>query len=209
VEIEVRELLTKYEFPGDRFVIIGSAKLALEGDRAIWASRASIGWPRRWTAIIPQAEAVDRWAVSDAGGRRVLDLGSGRCDRAGGPRGGEVGEELEIVGLKPTLKTVCTGVEISASSWIGAGGGQHRVLLRGTSARRWSAAGVAKPGRITPHTSSAARCMCCRRRKAGAHAVFPGYRPQFYFRDHGRDGSVELPAGTEDGDAWGQHSDDG
>ena len=78
VELEVRELLSKYEFPGDKIpIIIGSAKLALEGDRASWGRRASIELAEALDSYIPHAEAADRRAVSDAGGGRVLDLGAG------------------------------------------------------------------------------------------------------------------------------------
>jgi len=111
----------------------------------------------------------------------------------------KVGEELEIVGLKPTLKTVCTGWRCSASCSIRGRRGQHWVLLRGTKREEVERGQVlAKPGSITPHTKFSCEVYVLSKEEGGRHTpFFPGYRPQFYFRTTDVTGSVELPAGTE------------
>jgi elongation factor Tu len=202
VEMEVRELLTKYDFPGDDTpIIIGSALKALQGDQS------EIGEP----SIFRLAEALDTYIPEP---KRALDGAflmpvedvfsiSGRGTVVTGriERGIiKVGEEIEIVGLKPTLKTTCTGVEMFRKLLDqGQAGDNVGVLLRGTKREEVERGQVlAKPGSITPHTKFTAEIYVLSKDEGGRHTpFFQGYRPQFYFRTTDVTGAVELPAGTE------------
>ncbi len=202
VEMEVRELLAKYDFPGDDTpIVIGSALKALEGDQS------DIGEP----SIFKLAAALDSYipepkrAVDGAFLMPVEDVFSisgrgtvvtGRIERGVV----KVGDEIEIVGLKPTVKTTCTGVEMFRKLLDqGQAGDNVGVLLRGTKREEVERGQVlAKPGSITPHTKFTAEIYVLSKEEGGRHTpFFNGYRPQFYFRTTDVTGSVELPAGTE------------
>ena len=202
VEMEVRELLSKYDFPGDDTPIVkGSAKLALEGDQS------EIGEP----AIFALADALDSYiptperAIDGAFLMPVEDVfsisGRGTVVTGRVERGiVKVGDEIEIVGLKPTLKTTCTGVEMFRKLLDqGQAGDNVGVLLRGTKREEVERGQVlAKPGSITPHTKFTAEIYVLGKDEGGRHTpFFNGYRPQFYFRTTDVTGAVELPAGTE------------
>jgi elongation factor Tu len=202
VEMEIRELLTKYQFPGDDTpVIVGSALKALEGDES------DIGEP----SIIKLTEALDTYipepvrAIDGAFIMPVEDVfsisGRGTVVTGRIERGiVKVGEELEIVGLKDTAKTVCTGVEMFRKLLDqGQAGDNVGVLLRGTKREEVERGQVlAKPGSITPHTKFTAEIYVLSKEEGGRHTpFFQGYRPQFYFRTTDVTGAVELPAGTE------------
>ena len=202
VEMEVRELLTKYQFPGDDTpIIVGSALKALEGDQS------DIGEP----SIIKLAEALDSFipepvrAIDGAFIMPVEDVfsisGRGTVVTGRVERGVvKVGEELEIVGLKETTKTVCTGVEMFRKLLDqGQAGDNVGVLLRGTKREEVERGQVlSKPGSITPHTKFTAEIYVLSKEEGGRHTpFFQGYRPQFYFRTTDVTGAVELPAGTE------------
>ena len=202
VEMEIRELLTKYQFPGDDTpVIVGSALKALEGDES------DIGEP----SIIKLTEALDTYipepvrAIDGAFIMPVEDVfsisGRGTVVTGRIERGiVKVGEELEIVGLKDTTKTVCTGVEMFRKLLDqGQAGDNVGVLLRGTKREDVQRGQVlAKPGSITPHTKFTAEIYVLSKEEGGRHTpFFQGYRPQFYFRTTDVTGAVELPAGTE------------
>ena len=202
VEMEVRELLSKYDFPGDDIPIIkGSALKAMQGDQG------DLGEP----AILRLADALDSYiptperAIDGAFLMPVEDVFSisgrgtvvtGRIERGVV----KVGEELEIVGIKPTLKTTCTGVEMFRKLLDqGQAGDNVGVLLRGTKREEVERGQVlAKPGSITPHTKFTAEIYVLGKDEGGRHTpFFQGYRPQFYFRTTDVTGAVELPAGTE------------
>jgi elongation factor Tu len=202
VEMEVRELLSKYDFPGDDIPIVkGSALKALEGDQS------DIGEP----AILKLADALDSYiptperAIDGAFLMPVEDVfsisGRGTVVTGRVERGIiKVGEEIEIVGIKPTLKTTCTGVEMFRKLLDqGQAGDNVGVLLRGTKREEVERGQVlAKPGSITPHTKFAAEIYVLGKDEGGRHTpFFNGYRPQFYFRTTDVTGAVELPAGTE------------
>jgi len=202
VEMEVRELLSKYSFPGDDTpIVIGSALKALEGDQS------DIGEP----SIYKLADALDSYipepvrAVDGAFLMPVEDVfsisGRGTVVTGRVERGiVKVGEEIEIVGLKPTIKTVCTGVEMFRKLLDqGQAGDNVGVLLRGTKREEVERGQVlAKPGTITPHTKFAAEIYVLSKEEGGRHTpFFQGYRPQFYFRTTDVTGAIELPAGTE------------
>ena len=202
VEMEVRELLTKYEFPGDDTpIIIGSALKALQGDQS------EIGEP----SIFRLAEALDTYipepkrALEGAFLMPVEDVfsisGRGTVVTGRIERGiVKVGEEIEIVGLKPTLKTICTGVEMFRKLLDqGQAGDNVGVLLRGTKREEVERGQVlCKPGSIKPHTKFTAEIYVLSKDEGGRHTPFlQGYRPQFYFRTTDVTGAVELPAGTE------------
>jgi len=202
VEMEVRELLSKYEFPGDDIPVIkGSAMKALQGDQS------EIGEP----AIFRLADALDQYIPEP---KRALDgaflmpvedvfsiSGRGTVVTGRVERGViKVGEEIEIVGIKPTLKTTCTGVEMFRKLLDqGQAGDNFGVLLRGTKREEVERGQVlAKPGSITPHTKFTAEIYVLGKDEGGRHTpFFQGYRPQFYFRTTDVTGAVELPAGTE------------
>jgi len=202
VEMEVRELLSKYEFPGDDVPIIkGSALKALQGDQG------DLGEP----AIMRLADALDSYiptperAIDGAFLMPVEDVfsisGRGTVVTGRVERGiVKVGEEIEIVGIKPTLKTTCTGVEMFRKLLDqGQAGDNVGVLLRGTKREEVERGQVlAKPGSITPHTKFTAEIYVLGKDEGGRHTpFFQGYRPQFYFRTTDVTGAVELPAGTE------------
>jgi len=202
VEMEVRDLLTKYDFPGDKTpIVMGSAKLALEGDQS------EIGEP----SIFKLAEALDSYiptperAIDGAFLMPVEDVfsisGRGTVVTGRIERGiVKVGDEIEIVGIKPTLKTTCTGVEMFRKLLDqGQAGDNVGVLLRGTKREEVERGQVlAKSGSITPHTKFTAEIYVLGKDEGGRHTpFFNGYRPQFYFRTTDVTGAVELPAGTE------------
>jgi elongation factor Tu len=202
VEMEVRELLSKYDFPGDDVPIIkGSALKAVQGDQS------DLGEP----AIFRLADALDSYiptperAIDGAFLMPVEDVfsisGRGTVVTGRVERGViKVGEEIEIVGIKPTLKTTCTGVEMFRKLLDqGQAGDNVGVLLRGTKREEVERGQVlAKPGSITPHTKFTAEVYVLSKDEGGRHTpFFQGYRPQFYFRTTDVTGAVELPAGTE------------
>ncbi|MDP4030641.1 MAG: elongation factor Tu [Gallionella sp.] len=202
VEMEVRELLSKYDFPGDDIPIIkGSALKAMQGDQG------DLGEP----AILRLAEALDTYiptperAIDGAFLMPVEDVfsisGRGTVVTGRIERGiVKVGEELEIVGIKPTLKTTCTGVEMFRKLLDqGQAGDNVGVLLRGTKREEVERGQVlCKPGSIKPHTKFTAEIYVLGKDEGGRHTpFFQGYRPQFYFRTTDVTGAVELPAGTE------------
>jgi len=202
VEMEVRELLDRYEFPGDKTpVIIGSALKALEGDTS------EIGEP----AILRLAEALDSYipqperAVDGAYLMPVEDVfsisGRGTVVTGRVERGiVKVGDEVEIVGLRDTVKTIVTGVEMFRKLLDqGQAGDNIGVLLRGTKREDVERGQVlCKPGSIKPHTRFEAEVYILSKEEGGRHtAFFQGYRPQFYFRTTDVTGSCDLPAGTE------------
>jgi elongation factor Tu len=202
VEMEVRELLSKYDFPGDDVPIIkGSAVLAVKGDQS------EIGEP----SILRLADALDSYiptpvrAIDGTFLMPVEDVfsisGRGTVVTGRIERGiVKVGEEIEIVGIKPTLKTTCTGVEMFRKLLDqGMAGDNVGVLLRGTKREEVERGQVlCKPGSIKPHTKFTAEIYVLGKDEGGRHTpFFQGYRPQFYFRTTDVTGAVELPAGTE------------
>jgi elongation factor Tu len=202
VEMEVRELLSKYDFPGDDIpIIMGSALKALEGDAS------DIGEP----AILKLAEALDSYipepvrAIDGAFLMPVEDVfsisGRGTVVTGRVERGVvKVNEEIEIVGLKDTVKTICTGVEMFRKLLDqGQAGDNVGVLLRGTAREDVERGQVlCKQGSIKPHTKFTAEIYCLSKDEGGRHTpFFNGYRPQFYFRTTDVTGAVELPEGTE------------
>ncbi len=202
VEMEVRELLSKYEFPGDDTpIVIGSAKLALEGDKSEMGEGSIFKLAEALDSYIPQPQRAidgaflmpveDVFSISGRG-----TVVTGRVERGVV----KVGDNMEIVGLKPTLQTVCTGVEMFRKLLDqGQAGDNVGVLLRGTKREEVERGQVlAKPGSITPHTKFAAEMYVLSKEEGGRHTpFFQGYRPQFYFRTTDVTGSVELAAGTE------------
>jgi len=202
VEMEVRELLSKYEFPGDDTpIIIGSALKALEGDKGDLGEVAIMKLAAALDSYIPQPKRAldgaflmpveDVFSISGRG-----TVVTGRVERGVI----KVGEEIEIVGLKPTLKTVCTGVEMFRKLLDqGQAGDNVGILLRGTKREEVERGQVlAKPGSITPHTKFTAEIYVLSKDEGGRHTpFFNGYRPQFYFRTTDVTGSIELPKGTE------------
>jgi elongation factor Tu len=202
VEMEVRELLSKYDFPGDDTpIIIGSALKALEGDQSDIGEPSIMKLADALDSYIPEPErAIDRpflMPVEDVfsiSGRGTVV--TGRVERGII----KVGEEIEIVGIKPTLKTTCTGVEMFRKLLDqGQAGDNVGVLLRGTKREEVERGQVlAKPGSIKPHTKFSAEIYVLSKDEGGRHTpFFNGYRPQFYFRTTDVTGSIELPAGTE------------
>jgi len=202
VEMEVRVLLSKYDFPGDDIpIIMGSATKALEGDQS------EIGEP----AILKLAEALDSYipepvrAIDGPFLMPVEDVfsisGRGTVVTGRVERGVvKINEEIEIVGLKDTVKTICTGVEMFRKLLDqGQAGDNVGVLLRGTAREDVERGQVlCKPGSIKPHTKFTAEIYCLSKDEGGRHTpFFNGYRPQFYFRTTDVTGAVELPAGTE------------
>ncbi|MEN5193002.1 elongation factor Tu [Luteimonas sp. TWI414] len=202
VEMEVRELLSKYEFPGDDTPIIsGSARLALEGDQS------EIGVP----AILKLVDALDTWIpeperdIDKAFLMPVEDVfsisGRGTVVTGRIERGIiKVGDEIEIVGIRPVQKTTVTGVEMFRKLLDqGQAGDNAGLLLRGTKRDDVERGQVlAKPGSIKPHTDFEAEVYVLSKDEGGRHTpFFKGYRPQFYFRTTDITGAVELPEGTE------------
>lgn len=202
VEMEIRELLSKYDFPGDDTpIIIGSALKALEGDQSDIGEPSILKLADALDSYIPEPErAVDRpflMPVEDVfsiSGRGTVV--TGRVERGIV----KVGEEIEIVGIVPTVKTTCTGVEMFRKLLDqGQAGDNVGVLLRGTKREEVQRGQVlAKPGSIKPHTKFSAEIYVLSKDEGGRHTpFFNGYRPQFYFRTTDVTGSIELPAGTE------------
>jgi elongation factor Tu len=202
VEMEVRELLSKYEFPGDDIPIVkGSAKMALEGDKGDLGEQSIFRLAEALDSYIPTPErAIDQpflMPIEDVfsiSGRGTVV--TGRVERGVI----KVGEEIEIVGIRPTQKTTCTGVEMFRKLLDqGQAGDNVGVLLRGTKREEVERGQVlAKPGTITPHTKFKAEVYVLSKEEGGRHTpFFNGYRPQFYFRTTDVTGSIQLPAGTE------------
>ncbi len=202
VEMEIRELLSKYDFPGDDTpIIIGSALKALEGDQSDIGEPSIMKLADALDNYIPEPErAIDRpflMPVEDVfsiSGRGTVV--TGRIERGVI----KVGEEIEIVGIVPTVKTTCTGVEMFRKLLDqGQAGDNVGVLLRGTKREEVQRGQVlAKPGSIKPHTKFSAEIYVLSKDEGGRHTpFFNGYRPQFYFRTTDVTGSIELPAGTE------------
>jgi len=200
VEMEVRELLSEYDFPGDDLPVIqGSALKALEGD-PVWEAK-----------IIELADALDSYIPlpeRDVDKPFILPIedvfsisGRGTVVTGRVERGIiKVGEEVEIIGLRPTTKTTCTGVEMFRKLLDeGRAGENVGVLLRGTKRDEIERGQVlAKPGSITPHTKFESEVYILSKDEGGRHTpFFKGYRPQFYFRTTDITGAVELPEGVE------------
>jgi len=202
VELEIRELLTKYQFPGNDIPIIpGSALAALEGRDEAVGKQAIVKLMAAVDGYIPQPNRPkdqpflmpieDVFSISGRG-----TVVTGRIERGVV----KVGEEIEIVGLRPTQKTVCTGVEMFRKLLDeGEAGDNVGVLLRGTKREEVERGQVlAKPGSITPHTRFKCEAYILTKEEGGRHTPFFGnYRPQFYFRTTDVTGTVHLPSGTE------------
>ncbi len=202
VEMEVRELLSKYKFPGDTIPIIhGSALCALEDKNPALGKDAVLKLMAAVDASIPQPERPidkpfimpieDVFSISGRG-----TVVTGRVERGII----KVGEEIEIVGLRPTTKTTCTGVEMFRKLLDeGRAGDNVGILLRGTKREEVERGQVlAKPGSITPHTKFTAEIYVLNKDEGGRHTpFFSNYRPQFYFRTTDVTGSIKLPDGVE------------
>ncbi|MGA0805579.1 MAG: elongation factor Tu, partial [Pseudohongiellaceae bacterium] len=203
VEMEIRELLSAYDFPGDDTpIIIGSALMALEGkDDGAMGTSAVRKLVETLDSYIPDPvrdvekpfllPIEDVFSISGRG-----TVVTGRVERGVV----KVGEEIEIVGLKPTLKTTCTGVEMFRKLLDeGRAGENVGVLLRGTKREEVERGQVlAKPGSITPHTKFESEVYILSKEEGGRHTpFFKGYRPQFYFRTTDVTGAVTLPEGVE------------
>ena len=202
VEMEVRELLSKYDFPGDDTPIIqGSAKLALEGDKGPLGEEAILKLAAALDSYIPTPErAVDGnflMPVEDVfsiSGRGTVV--TGRVERGII----KVGEEIEIVGIVDTVKTTCTGVEMFRKLLDqGQAGDNVGILLRGTKREDVQRGQVlCKPGSVKPHTHFTAEIYVLSKDEGGRHTpFFNNYRPQFYFRTTDVTGAIELPEGKE------------
>ena len=202
VEMEVRELLSKYEFPGDDVPIIkGSALKALEGDSSDIGEASILRLADALDSYIPNPERVvdkpfllpieDVFSISGRG-----TVVTGRVERGIV----KVGEEIEIVGIKPTIKTICTGVEMFRKLLDqGQAGDNVGVLLRGTKREEVERGQVlAKPGSIKPHTHFTGEVYVLSKDEGGRHTpFFNNYRPQFYFRTTDVTGAINLPEGVE------------
>jgi elongation factor Tu len=202
VEMEVRELLDRYEFPGDDTpIIVGSALKALEGEDSDLGVSSVVKLVETLDEYIPEPERAidlpflmpieDVFSISGRG-----TVVTGRIDRGVI----KVGDEIEIVGIKDTTKTTCTGVEMFRKLLDeGRAGENVGVLLRGTKRDEVERGQVlAKPGSITPHTRFEAEVYVLSKDEGGRHTpFFKGYRPQFFFRTTDVTGSVELPADVE------------
>ena len=202
VEMEVRELLSKYDFPGDDVPIIkGSALKALEGDQSDIGEASIMRLAEALDSYIPTPErAIDKpfllpiEDVFSISGRGTVV--TGRVERGIV----KVGEEVEIIGIKPTVKTICTGVEMFRKLLDqGQAGDNVGVLLRGTKREDIERGQVlAKPGSITPHTHFTGEVYVLSKDEGGRHTpFFNNYRPQFYFRTTDVTGAISLPEGTE------------
>jgi len=202
VEMEVRELLSVYKFPGEKTpIIIGSALKALQGEASELGVKSVVKLVEEMDKYIPvpkrEVEKPFLMPVEDVfsiSGRGTVV--TGRIERGIV----KVNDEVEIVGLRPTVKTVCTGVEMFRKLLDeGRAGDNVGVLLRGTKREEVERGQVlAKPGSITPHTDFEAEVYVLTKEEGGRHTpFFKGYRPQFYFRTTDVTGMVELPAGTE------------
>jgi len=202
VEMEVRELLSKYQFPGDDTPIVrGSALKALEGAAGELGADSIVKLVAEMDRYIPTPVRVidkpflmpieDVFSISGRG-----TVVTGRIERGIV----KVNDEIEIVGLKPTLKTTCTGVEMFRKLLDeGQAGDNVGVLLRGTKREEVERGQVlAKPGSINPHTNFECEVYVLTKEEGGRHTpFFKGYRPQFYFRTTDVTGTIELPAGVE------------
>ncbi len=202
VELEVRELLSSYEFPGDDIPIVqGSALAALEDGDETTGKGSIVALMAAVDAYIPQPERLkdlpflmpieDVFSISGRG-----TVVTGRIERGIV----NVGDEIEIVGLKETAKTVCTGVEMFRKLLDqGEAGDNVGVLLRGTKREEVERGQVlAAPGSIKPHTKFTCECYILTKDEGGRHTpFFTNYRPQFYFRTTDVTGTVQLPDGTE------------
>ena len=202
VEMEVRELLSSYDFPGDEIpIVVGSALKALEGDssgigiesveKLLAAMDEYIPEPQRQIDKPFLMPIEDVFSISGRG-----TVVTGRVERGAV----KVGDEVEIVGLRATTKTTCTGVEMFRKLLDqGQAGDNVGVLLRGTKRDDVERGQVlAKPGTITPHTDFEAEVYVLSKEEGGRHTpFFKGYRPQFYFRTTDVTGSVDLPEGVE------------
>jgi len=202
VEMEVRELLDKYEFPGDDTPIIrGSALKSLEGDEGPLGEESIIALAEALDTYIPEPERAidgaflmpveDVFSISGRG-----TVATGRIERGKV----KVGEEVAIIGIKDTVKTTCTGVEMFRKLLDeGVAGDNVGILLRGVKREDIERGQVlAKSGSITPHTKFEAEVYVLSKEEGGRHTpFFNGYRPQFYFRTTDVTGSVDLPEGIE------------
>jgi elongation factor Tu len=202
VEMEVRELLSKYEFPGDDTPIVqGSALKALEGDAGELGTQSIVKLVDAMDAYIPTPERVidkpflmpieDVFSISGRG-----TVVTGRIERGIV----KVNDEVEIIGIKDTVKTICTGVEMFRKLLDeGQAGDNVGVLLRGTKREDVERGQVlAKPGSITPHTNFECEVYVLTKEEGGRHTpFFKGYRPQFYFRTTDVTGTIQLPEGVE------------
>jgi len=202
VEMEIRELLDKYEFPGDDTPIItGSALKALEGDTSDIGVPSVLKLVEALDTYVPEPERAiegdflmpveDVFSISGRG-----TVVTGRIERGIV----KVGEDIEIVGIKDTVKTTCTGVEMFRKLLDeGRAGDNVGLLLRGTKREDVERGQVlAKPGSITPHTTFEAETYILSKDEGGRHTpFFKGYRPQFYFRTTDVTGACELPEGVE------------
>src|SRR5687767_12332255 len=202
VEMEVRELLSSYQFPGDDIPVIkGSALCALEGKSREIGKESVLELMKAVDDYIPQPDRPidqpflmpieDVFSISGRG-----TVVTGRIERGVI----KVNDEIEIVGLKPTQKTTCTGVEMFRKLLdSGEAGDNVGVLLRGTKREEVQRGQVlAKPGSINPHTSFECEVYVLTKEEGGRHTpFFKGYRPQFYFRTTDVTGTIELPANTE------------
>jgi len=202
VEMEVRELLSSYQFPGDEIPIIkGSAKVALDGGDPKMGRESILALMDAVDSYIPQPERPldqpflmpieDVFSISGRG-----TVVTGRVERGVL----KVGDEIEIVGLRPTQKTVCTGIEMFRKLLDqGQAGDNIGVLLRGTKREEVERGQVlAAPGTITPHTKFESEVYVLSKEEGGRHTpFFANYRPQFYFRTTDVTGTIELPAGVE------------
>ena len=202
VEMEVRDLLSNYDFPGDDTPVIkGSAKLALEGDQSDIGEKAILALAEALDTYIPTPERAidgaflmpveDVFSISGRG-----TVVTGRVERGIV----KVGEEIEIVGIKPTLKTIVTGVEMFRKLLDqGQAGDNVGVLLRGTKREEVERGQVlAHPGTIKPHTEFSAEVYVLSKEEGGRHTpFFNNYRPQFYFRTTDVTGAITLPADKE------------
>jgi elongation factor Tu len=202
VELEVRELLSSYQFPGDKIPVIrGSALMAMEGKEPSVGKESIDKLMEAIDSYIPQPERPkdrpflmpieDVFSISGRG-----TVVTGRVERGIV----KVGDEVEVVGLRPTLKTVATGVEMFRKLLdSGEAGDNIGVLLRGTKREEVERGQVlAAPGSITPHTNFQAEAYILTKEEGGRHTpFFTNYRPQFYFRTTDVTGTVKLPEGTE------------
>ncbi|MBN9091692.1 elongation factor Tu, partial [Pandoraea pnomenusa] len=202
VEMEVRELLSKYDFPGDDLPIIkGSAKLALEGDKGELGEVAILNLAEALDTYIPTPErAIDKAFLMPV--EDVFSISGRGTVVTGRVESGviKVGEEIEIVGITPTVKTTCTGVEMFRKLLDqGQAGDNVGILLRGTKREEVQRGQVlAKPGSITPHTEFTGEVYVLSKDEGGRHTpFFNNYRPQFYFRTTDVTGSITLPEGKE------------
>ena len=202
VEMEIRDLLSSYDFPGDEIPIVkGSALAVLENGDAKIGHDSIIELMKAVDSYIPQPERPkdqpflmpieDVFSISGRG-----TVVTGRVERGVL----KVGDEIEIVGIKPTQKTTCTGIEMFRKLLdSGEAGDNIGVLLRGTKREEVERGQVlAAPGSITPHTDFTCECYILTKEEGGRHTpFFSNYRPQFYFRTTDVTGAIELPEGTE------------